>query len=79
MPIWLTESHLESDALYFFFSVEYQIESLAFFLESQQNGIPGESHRLFLESFRQLLESHMSPSLFSRILCLFRVVLEEIR
>ena len=35
MPIWLTESHLESDA--FFFPVESQIESLAFF-----SGIPAE-------------------------------------
>ena len=79
MPIWLTESHLESYAFVFFFSVETQLESLAFFLESQQIGIPRESHTLFLESFQQGLESHTSPSLFSKILCLFRVVLEGIR
>ena len=32
MPIWLQESHLESDGFNFFFPVESQMESLAFFL-----------------------------------------------
>ena len=64
-PIW------NPTLFYFFFPVESQMESLAFLLESQQNGIPGESHTLFLESFRQLLESQTSASLFSEILCLF--------
>ena len=66
-PIW------NPTLFYFFFPLVSQMESLAFFLESQQNGIPGESHTLFLESFRQLLESHTSSSLFSGILCLFCV------
>ena len=75
MPIWLQESHLESDGLIFFFlgGIPSGIPGLFSVIPAEWNprGIPGESQTLFLESFRQLLESHTSSSIFSGILCLF--------
>ena len=73
MPIWLQESHLESDGFNFFFPGGIPNEIPRIFSFFQQNGIPGESQTLFLESFRQLLESHTRSSLFSGILGLFCV------
>ena len=73
MPIWLQESHLKSDGFIFFFRCNPKWNPSPFFCNSSRMESQENPKRFFLESFRQLLESHTSSSIFSGILCLFCV------